>query len=323
MNQSALAKEAEQSAEQKQPTAKPATQTGADGEQREDDQAEQAPPKKEPYTLPPDLAPEDTAIDVDNITVTYRAYTERPGTFKEIALNFIKERKARYYTTFDALSEVSFKVPKGKIVGFIGSNGAGKSTLLKTLSGVLKPASGIVTAKGRIDSLISLGSGFDREANAIENIYLYGSLHRVPRDVIKARVPKILAFAELEEFAYTPVRYYSSGMYARLGFACALDMNPDILLVDEVLAVGDERFRKRSREAMDNLLLSGKTIVMVSHAINMLRDFADIIGVLSKGKLIYYGDPFEAVKVYRDESYEVALDGKRLAKKPASKKPKS
>lgn len=316
MNQSALAKEAEQSAEKKP---KQATESGA---KDASSQAEETAPKKEPYVIPPDLAPEDTAIDVDNITVTYRAYTERPGTFKEIALNFIKERKVRYYTTFDALSEVSFKVPKGRIVGFIGSNGAGKSTLLKTLSGVLKPATGEVTSKGRIDSLISLGSGFDREANAIENIYLYGSLHRVPREVIRERVPRILAFAELEEFAYTPVRYYSSGMYARLGFSCALDMNPDILLVDEVLAVGDERFRKRSREAMDNLLLSGKTIVMVSHAINMLRDFADVIGVLSKGKLIFYGDPHEAVNVYRHDSYETALDGKRLSKKPPTKKAK-
>lgn len=257
-------------------------------------------------------APQPLAIDVQDVVVRYRAYTERPGTLKEHVLRFIRERRYRYYETFDALSGVSFSVEKGSIVGFIGSNGAGKSTLLKVLNRVLKPSEGLVRVEGKVDSLIKLGAGFDKELNAIENIFLYGSLHRRPREMIEERIPKILEFAELEEFAHTPVRYYSSGMFARLGFSCAIDMDPDVLLVDEVLAVGDERFRKKSREAMLNLLHSGKTIVMVSHNINMMKSLCNKIGVLSKGRLLYFGDPGEAIQIYRDKDYETALDGNRF-----------
>ncbi len=254
------------------------------------------------------------AIDVKNVTVRYRAYAERPGSLKEHILRFLHKGKVRYYSSFDALSNVSFQVEKGKFIGIIGSNGAGKSTLLKTLSGVIRPIVGEVFCNGSVDSLIKLGAGFDRELNAIENIYLYGSLHKISRDDIKERVSKILDFSELHEFAYTPVKYYSSGMYARLGFACAIDMNPDILLVDEVLAVGDERFRIKCSKVMNELLDSGKTIVMVSHNIATLERRADTIGVLSKGKLLYYGDPSEAVKIYRDDlRYETSLDGNRLS----------
>src|SRR5690606_3035619 len=183
---------------------------------------------------------------------------------------------------------------KGTILGIIGGNGAGKSTLLKAISGVLRPSKGEVIVNGSLDSLISLGAGFDHELNAIENIYLYGSLHQMPRDEIKRRIPKILEFAELEEFAYTPIKYYSSGMFARLGFSCAIDTDPDVLLVDEVLAVGDERFNEKSRKRMEELLQSGKTIIMVSHGINQLVKIAHEIALLSKGRLIYHGDPKEA-----------------------------
>lgn len=252
------------------------------------------------------------AIEAKDVVIRYRSYRERPGTFKEHVLQFLKKGRSRYYETFNALAGVSFTIQKGTIVGFIGSNGAGKSTLLKVLNGVLKPTSGTIKVQGKVDSLIKLGAGFDKELNAVENIYLYGSLHRRPRALIKERVPKILEFAELTEFAHTPVRYYSSGMFARLGFSCALDMNPDVLLVDEVLAVGDERFRAKSREAMMNLLQSGKTIVLVSHNINMMQELCNKIGVLSKGRLIFFGDPTEAIAIYRAEDYEAALDGKRF-----------
>ena len=258
-------------------------------------------------------AVEEDAIEVNNITVRYRAYSQRPTSLKEHMLGFLKNRTFKYYTTFDALSGVSFSVPRGKFLGIIGSNGAGKSTLLKTLRGVIAPVEGSIVMRGSIDSLIKLGAGFDRELNAIENIYLYGSLYRIPREEIKERIPRILEFSELEEFSLTPVKYYSSGMFARLGFSCAIDMNPDILLVDEVLAVGDERFRAKCSKEMDKFLDSGKTIVMVSHGINALQKKSDIMGVLSKGKLLYYGDPAEAVKIYRDdEKYQTSLDGKRF-----------
>lgn len=256
--------------------------------------------------------PVEMAVELRNVTVTYRLYDERPTSFKESVIRAVKERKIRYYESFEAVSDVSFSVPKGQIVGIIGSNGAGKSTLLKAISGVLIPARGEVIVKGSMDSLISLGAGFDHELNAVENIYLYGSLHQISRAEIKERIPKILEFAELEEFAYTPIKYYSSGMFARLGFACAIDKDPDVLLVDEVLAVGDERFNNKSRKRMQELLDSDKTIIMVSHGINAMVKLADQIAVLSKGKLVFFGDPKEAAKVYRGESYESALDGQRL-----------
>ncbi|MCB0320044.1 MAG: ABC transporter ATP-binding protein [Bdellovibrionales bacterium] len=253
------------------------------------------------------------ALELKNVTVQYRAYRERPGTFKEHVIRCVKSgRWPKSYTTFKALNNLSFSIPAGSSVGIIGSNGAGKSTLLKTLSGVLKPSRGQVLRRGRVDSLISLGAGFDRELNAIENIFLYGSLHQFTRARIAERVPKILEFAELTEFAQTPVKYYSSGMFARLGFSCALDMDPDILLVDEVLSVGDSRFRKKSNEAMKKHLTSGKTIVIVSHALNSLKDITDRIIVLSKGEVVFDGDPSEAIRMYLGDDYKTALDGKRL-----------
>lgn len=259
------------------------------------------------------VEPKGLALDVRDITVQYRAYQERPGTFKEHVLKFAKTGKwPKYYSTFNALDGMSFSIEKGTSVGIIGSNGAGKSTLLKTLSGVIKPTAGEVVSHGKVDSLISLGAGFDKELNAIENIFLYGSLHRVPRAEIETRIPRILEFAELEEFKEMPVRYYSSGMFARLGFSCALDMDPDILLVDEVLAVGDSRFKSKSNQAMRKLLQSGRTIVIVSHSLTQMQDLAERIILLSKGKIIFDGDPKEAINLYLSKDYEVALDGKRF-----------
>lgn len=253
------------------------------------------------------------AISVSNVTVAYRSYEERPTTIKDAILNFIKQGKIRYYDTFPALSNISFDVYKGEILGFIGSNGAGKSTLLNVLAGVLPPTGGHITSKGTIDSLRSLGAGFDSELNAIENIYLYGSLRGYSRARIKERVPIILNFAELEEFSLTPIKYYSSGMYARLGFACAIDTDPDILLVDEVLGVGDERFKEKCETVFKNFLKSGKTIVMVSHNMSTMERICSRIGLISKGNLVYLGDPAQAIQLYRDADYQTRLQKKAVA----------
>lgn len=256
---------------------------------------------------------DEVSVLVEDLSIAYRSYKQRPTSFKEAILRFLKTGNLTYYETFEAVSHVSFQVRKGEILGIIGSNGAGKSTLLKAISGVLHPSTGYVRVKGKLDSLISLGAGFDHELNAIENIYLYGSLHQIPKEQIEERIPKILEFAELSDFAYTPIKYYSSGMFARLGFSCAIDTNPDVLIVDEVLAVGDERFNKKCRERMEALLASGKTILMVSHGVNNLAKIADRIVVLSRGKLLYCGDPEEALRIYRSGDYKTALDGKRFA----------
>jgi len=247
------------------------------------------------------------AVEAHHVTVSYRSYQRRPSTMKESILNFVKKGALKYYSTFDALSDVSFSIPKGQVTGFIGSNGAGKSTLLKVLAGVLPPSKGHVNVSGKVDSLIQLGAGFDPDLDAIENIYLSASLHKQTKAEIKQKVPKILEFAELQQFANTPIRYYSSGMFARLGFSVAIDRDPDILIVDEVIGVGDERFQNKCVDVFHQLIKRGKTIIIVSHDMNMLLPLATSVGVLSKGRLVYLGSPQDAIEKYRSQAYETAL----------------
>lgn len=250
---------------------------------------------------------ENIAISVRDVSVNFRSYEERPTTLKESLLSFLQTGSFSNYSTFNALKNISFDVPKGSVFGIIGSNGAGKSTTLKVLSGVLPPTSGEVILRGSLDSLIQLGAGFDTELNAIENIYLNGSLHGFSRDEIKEKIPKILEFAELKDFATTPIKYYSSGMYARLGFSVAIDRDPDILIVDEILAVGDQRFQEKSKKVFDRFLENKKTIIMVSHNLKMLEEISDQIALLSKGELVFVGEPSRAIELYEAKEYKSAL----------------
>lgn len=200
------------------------------------------------------------AFELRDITVRYRLYKERPTSLKETMIRLLRDRQWRYFSLFDAISKVNLRVPRGNVFGIIGSNGSGKSTLLKVLSGVLSPSSGAIIRNGSISSLIELGAGFDPELNAVENIYLHASLHRKSRAQIRDRIDHIINFAELSEFAYTPVKYYSSGMFARLGFSAAVDIDPDILLVDEILAVGDERFQEKCQGVFSRFLTKGRPL---------------------------------------------------------------
>lgn len=247
------------------------------------------------------------AISLQDVTVAYRSYKEHPSSLKEAIIRLLRKGSLKNYSTFDALSKISLKIPYGRVIGFIGSNGSGKSTLLKVLAQVLKPTSGFVQVNGSVASLIELGVGFDPELNAIENIYLNGSLHKKSRAEIKERIKNILDFSELHDFATTPIKYYSSGMAARLGFAVAIDIDPDILLVDEILAVGDERFQEKCRAVFKKFLQTGKTIIIVSHDMTMLAEVTEEIVLLSKGHIIFQGDPKAAIQMYRDKSYETAL----------------
>jgi len=247
------------------------------------------------------------AISLENVTVAYRSYKERPSSLKEALIRFFRHGTFRHFSTFDAVSNLTLQVPAGKVIGLIGSNGSGKSTLLKIMAQVLKPTSGSVKINGTVASLIELGVGFDPELNAIENIYLNGSLHRKSRAQIRGRVQQILDFAELNDFATTPIKYYSSGMAARLGFAVAIDINPDILLIDEILAVGDERFQEKCRTVFKNFLKSGKTIVIVSHDMSMMADVAEEVALLSKGSIVCQDAPKKAIAMYRDQNYQTAL----------------
>jgi ABC-type polysaccharide/polyol phosphate transport system ATPase subunit len=247
------------------------------------------------------------AIEVEGVTVAYRSYQERPTSLKESLIRLVRDRRVKHFSTFDALQDVSFVVPRGKVLGIIGSNGSGKSTLLKVLAQVLRPTQGFAKLHGTVSCLIELGAGFDPELNALENIYLNGSLHKRTAKQIKRHVDSILDFAELREFARTPIKYYSSGMFARLGFSVAVDIDPDILLVDEILAVGDERFQQKCLGVFQRFIKSGKTILLVSHDVAMIEAKTDIVLVLSKGKRIFFGSPPEAVSVYRGNSYQTAL----------------
>lgn len=255
-------------------------------------------------TILTDAAP---AVELQNLSINFRCYHQRPSTLKEHIIGFIKTGSLKYYTKFEALSNITLTVNRGEIFGILGSNGAGKSTLLKAIAGVLKPTNGSINIHGSLDSLVQLGAGFDAELNAVENIYLAGSLRKWSKSYIDKRVNEIIEFAELENFETMPIKYYSSGMYARLGFAVAIDANPEILLVDEVIAVGDERFQQKCRKVITELYTSGRTVIMVSHNINFLASISNRVGVLQKGQFIYVGEPSGAIDCYRSDAYQTRL----------------
>ncbi len=251
--------------------------------------------------------PHEPAAEVENVSVYYRSYQQRPTSLKETLIRRFKHGNFASFSSFAALSQVNFQVDKGSVVGIIGSNGCGKSTLLKVLAQVLIPTRGKVTMHGKVASLIELGAGFDPELNAVENIYLNGSLHKRTKRELKGRVEQIIEFADLGDFQLTPIKYYSSGMYARLGFSVAIDINPDILLVDEVLAVGDERFQAKCNDFFHRFIQSGRTLIIASHDLSMIGRLAQNVLLLSKGKLIFYGPPGEAIEIYRNQDYVTAL----------------
>ncbi len=247
------------------------------------------------------------ALEASQLRVAYRSYNQRPSSLKETVIRFFKTGSTKHFSTFDALHNVTFEVAKGEVFGIIGGNGSGKSTLLKVLSGVLAPTSGSIRTTGTIASLIELGAGFDPELTAIENIYLHGSLHKKTRKQMRTRIESIISFAELHDFANTPIKYYSSGMYARLGFSCAVDIDPDILLVDEILGVGDARFQEKCVGVFNAFLQAKKTIVLVSHDLETLRRLASRVMVLSKGQSMFLGEPNQAIDFYQSPEYQGSL----------------
>jgi ABC-type polysaccharide/polyol phosphate transport system ATPase subunit len=249
-------------------------------------------------------ATRETAIILHDVTVRYRSYTEKSSTLKESCIRLLRGRRSAEYESFNALSGASLSVPKGSVLALIGANGSGKSTLLKVIAQVLKPSSGSVRVNGDVASLIELGVAFDPELDAIENIYLHGALHKKNATAIEKRVDAILDFAELRPYARRPLRYYSSGMIARLGFSCAIDVDPDILLLDEILGVGDERFMAKCANVFEGFIERGKTLVLVSHDLKMVERFATDAVLLSAGRIMYTGDTTTAIQMYRDDSYQ-------------------
>ncbi|MFM8979200.1 MAG: ABC transporter ATP-binding protein [Planctomycetia bacterium] len=204
----------------------------------------------------------------------------------------------RRKTEFHALSDVSLTVPEGAVLGIVGANGAGKSTLLKVLSRVTDPSRGRVVLRGRTASILEIGTGFHPELTGIENVYLNGAVHGLSRRDIHARLARILEFAEIGDFAYEPARLYSSGMYLRLAFAVAAHLDPDILVVDELLAVGDPPFRERCLGKMRSAVSSGQTVLLVSHDTPSVAAFCTLAAWLDKGRLVMMGPPERVIEAY-------------------------
>ncbi|MCS6972113.1 MAG: ABC transporter ATP-binding protein [Leptospiraceae bacterium] len=227
------------------------------------------------------VAMSDIAIRVNNVSKVYPLYRSN----RDRLLEAIHPLRKKYHTDFYALKDVSFEVKKGEAVGIIGQNGSGKSTLLKIITGVLTPTSGSVEVNGRISSLLELGTGFNPEMTGIENVFFYGSINGISREEMERRLDDILSFADIGDFVYQPVKTYSSGMFVRLAFACAINVEPDILIVDEALAVGDVRFQLKSFRKIEDFRAQNKTLLLVSHDINQLQSVTSRCVWLDRGEL--------------------------------------
>jgi ABC-type polysaccharide/polyol phosphate transport system ATPase subunit len=235
-----------------------------------------------------------TAISVKHLTKIYKLYDKPIDRLKES----LHPLKKQYHKDFYALNNVNFEIKKGETVGIIGKNGAGKSTLLKIITGVLTPTSGSVHVNGRIASLLELGAGFNPDYTGIENIYFNGSLMGFTREEMDTKIVDILAFADIGDFVYQPVKMYSSGMFARLAFAVTINVDPDILIVDEALAVGDIFFVQKCMAHLNGLKNSGKTILFVSHDTAIIKNICDKALFINDGKLVAHGNAIEVSDTY-------------------------
>ncbi len=241
------------------------------------------------------------AIVVDGVTKEFLIRQSGTMTLKSAVIERFMGRK-RYQRTLLALDSVSFSVRKGETLGIIGANGAGKSTLLSLITGTMLPSAGTIRSSGSVSSLLELGAGFHPDLTGRENVFLYGAIMGLTREQMKQRFDAIVAFAELSDFIDQPVKHYSSGMYVRLGFAVAVEVNPDILLVDEVLAVGDESFQRKCIAKMEEFRREGRTMLIISHDIPTIQAISDRILFLDHGKVAGLGDPSEITEGYRSAS---------------------
>lgn len=236
------------------------------------------------------------AISVDNVTVRFNMASERIDSLKEYFVKLV--RRELMFREFLALKDVSFEVKRGESWGIVGTNGSGKSTLLKLICGILKPYKGKVSINGSIAPLIELGAGFDPELTAYENIFLNGAVLGYDEKFMREHYDEIVDFAELKDFMDMPLKNYSSGMAARLGFSIATMVKPDILICDEVLAVGDVAFQKKCKERMSQMIDSGTTLLFVSHDMDSVRQICDKAIWLDKGKVAAKGDSKSVVDQY-------------------------
>ena len=237
------------------------------------------------------------AIEVENVGMKFNMSSEKVDDFKDYVIKLIK-RQLNYKEVW-ALKDISFKINKGDRVGIVGLNGAGKSTLLKVISGVLKPTEGKVKISGNIAPLLELGAGFNKQYTGVENIYLYGAMLGYSKAFLNEKFDEIVKFSELGEFINVPVKNYSSGMKSRLGFAIATIVEPDILILDEVLSVGDAKFRKKSTNKIKSMIDNNVTVLFVSHSIEQVLELCNKAILLEKGHLVAYGSSEEIAELYQ------------------------
>lgn len=242
----------------------------------------------------------DTAISVKNVNMTFNLNKEKVDNLKEYFIKFVTHKLE--YKKFYALKNINFEVKKGEHLAILGLNGAGKSTLLKTIVGVYKPTEGTVEKCGVIAPLLELGAGFDGNYSGKENIYLYGAILGYDRSYIDSKYQEIVDFSELGHFIDVPVKNYSSGMKARLGFSIATAVEPDVLILDEVLSVGDAGFRKKSLAKVKSMFESGVTVLFVSHSIEQVKAICDKAIFLDKGSIIAQGSVDDVIPIYEQKT---------------------
>ncbi len=253
----------------------------------------------------------ETVIDVDNLSKSYRMYKTPAARMKELLHPFGK----KYHKDFWALRNVSFEIKKGESVGIIGRNGSGKSTLLQVICGILQPTEGTVGVTGRITALLELGAGFNREFSGIDNVFMQGATLGISKKEMEERFDDIAAFADIGHFIEQPVKTYSSGMYVRLAFSVAINVDPDIFIVDEALAVGDMMFQRRCFKKLEEFRKKGKTLVFVSHGLSTVVNLCSRAVLLDKGKVLQVGKSKEVVNAYTtllsqaEEAYMKKLKG--------------
>lgn len=235
------------------------------------------------------------AIRVEDVSKVYKLYN-KPSERLVDALGIAKKNRFKEHR---ALDHVSFEVKKGETIGIIGTNGSGKSTILKIITGVLSPTDGDIEISGRISALLELGAGFNMEYTGIENVYLNGMMMGFSREEMEARLPEILKFADIGDFVNQPCKTYSSGMFVRLAFAVAINIDPEILIVDEALSVGDAFFQAKCYKKFDDFKAQGKTIIFVSHDISSVAKYCDRVILLNKGVKLHEGSPKETIDLYK------------------------
>ncbi|MGB8452453.1 MAG: ABC transporter ATP-binding protein [Anaerocolumna sp.] len=243
---------------------------------------------------------EKTAVEVKHVSMRFNLSSQKVDNLKEYFIKLIK--KELKYNEFWALKNVSLKVNKGDRLGILGLNGAGKSTLLKIIAGVLKPTEGSITVKGKIAPLLELGAGFEPEYTGAENIYLYGAVLGYSREFIADKYNEIIEFSELGKFIDVPLKNYSSGMKSRLGFAIATVVEPDVLILDEVLAVGDAKFKKKCEVKIQSMFDKGVTVLFVSHSLPQVQKICNKAVLLEHGKIIAHGGIEEVSVIYAEKT---------------------